>query len=196
MLRLPGAEVDLFGQLPLGAQPIEDFAVARPLIEKGRLERPDLPVGGIVQGQPLGLVEDRNRRRQPIDHARIVVLVALHIRFQRHDFGNVASDASGADLSARLDGVEGSALAADDRRRAALPGAGLLERRCRFAAHCGIEHFAAAVDRGLSVGSVNGVGVGRVAPDDPAHGVARPCRHVRSFERAAQAVQGALGFSE
>ena len=42
LLRLPGAEVDLFGQLPFGAQAIEDFAVARPLIEKGGLERPDL----------------------------------------------------------------------------------------------------------------------------------------------------------
>ena len=86
LLRLPGAEIHLLWQLPLAAKPIEDFAVGRPLIQEGHLQRPDLPVGGIVQGQPLGLVEDRNGRRQPIDHARIVVLVALHIRFQRHDF--------------------------------------------------------------------------------------------------------------
>ena len=196
LLRLPGAEVHLFGQLTAGAQPVEDLAVARPLIEEGRLKRPDLAIGRIVQGQPLGLVEDRNRRRQPIDHARIVVLVALHIRFQRHDFGNVASDASGADLSARLDGVEGSARAADHRRCAALPGAGLLERRYRFAAHRWIEYFAARVDRALRVGGVNRAGVGDVAPDDAAHCVAGPCRHIRGFERAAQAVQSALGFSE
>ena len=50
LLRLPGGKVDLLRQLPLGAERIEDFAVARPLVEEGRLERPDLPVGGIVQG--------------------------------------------------------------------------------------------------------------------------------------------------
>ena len=93
LLRLPGAKVRLFRQLPLGAEPIEDFAVGRPLIEERRLQRPDLPIGGVVQGEPLGLVEDRNRCRQPIDHTGIVVLVALHVRLQRRNLGNVAGDA-------------------------------------------------------------------------------------------------------
>ena len=82
-LRLPGAEVGLLGQLPLGAQSIEHFAVGRLLIEEGGVERPDLAIGGVVEDQPLGAVEDRHRRRQLIEHARIGADVALHLGAQR-----------------------------------------------------------------------------------------------------------------
>ena len=99
-------------------------------------------------------------------------------------------------MSACLNRVEGSAVTADDRRRTAFPGAAILERGCRFAPHRRIEDLAASGDRGLSVRGVNGLSVGDIAPDELAHCVARPCRHIRGFERAAQAVQGALGFSE
>ena len=196
LLRLPGAEVHLLGQLTLGAQPVEDFAVGRPLIEVGRIERPDLKVGCVVERQPLGLVEDRNRRRQTIDHPRIIVLVALHIGLERHDLGSVASEAGRADRGARLDSVVSSTPAADHRRGAAHPGAGFLDRRRNFPARRRIEHFAPSLDRGLDVGRVDREGVRNVAPDDPAHGVARPCGHVGGFERAAQALESALGVSE
>ena len=196
LLRLPSAKVSLFRQLLLGAEPIKDFTVGRPLIEEGRLQRPDLPVGGVVQGQPLGFVEDRDRGRQPIDHPRIVILVALHIRPKRHDLGNIVGDAGGADRRARLDGLEGSTLAPDDRRHAAPPSARLPDRSRRFAAHRRIEEFAAPFDRRLVVGRIDGARVGGIAPGDPPLGVPRPCRHVRGFERAAEPVQSALGLSE
>ena len=129
LLRLPGREVHLFRQLPLGAQTIEDFAVARPLVEECRLERPDLPVGGVVEGEPLRLVEDRDRGRQSIDHPRIVVLVALHFRLQGRNLGNVAGDAGGTNACARFNRIENSPLAAHDRRCAALPAAAFADRR-------------------------------------------------------------------
>ncbi len=92
-LRLPGAEVRLLRQLPLGPKPVENLAVGRLGVEERRLERPHLAVGGVVEGEPLRLVEDRHRGRQAVDHAGIVVFVALHLGFQRRGLGDVIGDA-------------------------------------------------------------------------------------------------------
>ena len=81
-----------------------------------------------------------------------------------------------------------------DARRFQAPR--LLDRSRCFAAHRRIEQLAALIDRRLVVGRIDGLGVGDIAPGDPALGVARPCRHVGGFERAAEPVQSALGLSE
>ncbi len=88
-LRFPAAKVRLLGQLPLGAQAIENFAVGRLRVEKRRVERPDLPIGRVVEGQALGAVENRHRRRQLIEHARIGAGVALHFGAKRLQFGKI-----------------------------------------------------------------------------------------------------------
>ena len=52
-VRLPGAEIRLFGQFACGAQTIEHFAVGRARGEEGLIERPELLIGGIAEDEIL-----------------------------------------------------------------------------------------------------------------------------------------------
>ena len=120
-LRLPLAEVFLLGQLALGAQRVEDLAVGRLLIEEGRFERPDLPIGGVVEDEPLRPVEDGHRGRQLVEHGAVGPDMMLDFRAQPFDLGEVEREAGVARLGADFIGLEQFALAGDDGGRLGAP---------------------------------------------------------------------------
>ncbi len=95
-LRFPASEVGLFGKLAFRSQLVQNFAVGRALIEIGRIEVPDLAIGGVVEGEPLAAIEDGDRRRQLVEDAPIGFDVALGLLTQRLGLGNVERDAGGA----------------------------------------------------------------------------------------------------
>ena len=50
---------------------IEDFGFARGLVQEGLIERPELAIGRIVEDELLAAVEDRDRRRELVERARM-----------------------------------------------------------------------------------------------------------------------------
>ena len=192
-LRLPAAEIGLLGQLSRRPQAVEDFAVGRLRIEEGGIERPDLAVGGVVEGQLLGAVEDRHRRRQLVEHARVGAEVALHLGRAR--------------FRARRDRWRGRPrrrrwrprwlrTACDRRRRP--PGRARARRRRRRAPRAAsahkrlVEQLEPARDRVGAVARFDGARIGEVGPGDMAVDVARPGGVGDRVEQSAQRVERRL----
>ena len=195
-LGLPGAEIRLLGQLALGPEPVEDLSIGRMAVEEAGIERPHLAIGRIVEGEPLRLVEDRDRGRQAVDHAGIIVFVAVHLRFQRGRLGDVVGDAGRPIGGSDLGDFEGPPLAADDCAGAALPDAALPHRRRRFAAKARIEQFRGLLDDHALVNRFDRPRIGGVAPDHPPLGVASPREDRSLFERQTRGGGGRLGLGD
>ena len=64
-------------------------AVREVLIEKGRVERPDLPIGGVIEGQALRAVKDCDRGGELVEHAAIGADVTFDLAAQLLDFREI-----------------------------------------------------------------------------------------------------------
>ena len=120
---LPAAKVRLLRQLALGAQTVENFAIGRRMLEKRGVERPDLEIGGIVENEPLGAVEDRDRGRELVEHPLIGADVTLHLHPERLDFGEIVSDSGRACRRRDFEHLEHAAFAGHDGGNARAPDA-------------------------------------------------------------------------
>ena len=173
---LPGAVVGLLGQAALGAQPVEDLAVRRPRLEEGGIEAPKGRIGGVVEDQPFGPVEDRHGGGELVQRAGLRVELLGEVVAQRVDLGEVRGDAGRADAARHLDDVERVAPARHDGADAAPVGfAGGAGGRRRVA-RGSVEQFEAAGHRLGPVAGLDRVGIGGVDPGHAAVGVAQPGR--------------------
>src|SRR5271163_781449 len=193
-LSLPGSEVGLLRQLPLGAQSIENFTVGRALLEKSEVERPNLAIGSVEEDQAFGAVEDRNRRRQLIEHALIGADVALHLGAQRLGLGKIEREAGGSRRGRDLEHLEHLALARHDRRRPPAPDAGMRARLVGGQPHRTIEQFETFFDRLVAVLGLHGARICLVGPLDPPVFAARPSGIGGRVQELAETLQFRLAL--
>ena len=173
---LPGAEVGLFGQHALGAQPVQDLRLARPAVEKGDVQGPELPIGGVVEDELLAPVEDGHGRRELVQGARVGNHLLLQVDAHGFQFGNVHREAGGDVLAGHFDDLEAAAVArdhgggaqAEDFARRALGDGDLARRR--------LQQLHAARNSVARVLGFHGAGISDVDPGELATGFARPGR--------------------
>ena len=89
----PGAKIGLLRQKSGDPQPVEDFGVARMLIDEGLIERPKLPIGGIVEDKALAVIEDCDRGRKLVQSARMRLHLPIEIGPRRLYFRHVSRHA-------------------------------------------------------------------------------------------------------
>ncbi len=165
-MRLPGAEIRLFRQFALRAQPVEHGGIGRVLFEEGGIELEQAAIGGVVEQHPLVRPENRDRGRKLVERAPMRADDAAQLRAHRFGLGHVDADAGGALGIAHLDHVDDAPRARDHRRQSfAEDTAGGADAQ-RFLARRLIEEFhleRLRGIRGLDRRRIGAVGEGELA---------------------------------
>ena len=193
---LPAAEIRLLGELAGGAQPIEDLAVRRGGFEKRLVEVPELAVGGVVEGEPLLSVEDRDRGRQLVERAGVRLHLALEVVADAIELRNVDGDAGAAGRGRALGHVEHAPGAGDDGGDPGRVGAAGGPPAGRFVAIGAVEQLEAAGPRVRRVRRLDGAKIGLVRPAEGAVAGAQPDRLRDGVEEPAQALELVLALGE
>ena len=184
--RLPSPVIGLFGQAAVGAQIVENLRIRRPLFEKGRIELPEMAIGGVGENQPFRPVENDDRRADLVEGADVGFDLERMIGAHGLEFGKILGHAGAAARQRRVEHVHQAAHASDHHMLPPPPGFARLARPRRRLARPAVEQFEAARHGVPRAFGVHRLGVGRIDPVERLIGTARPDRMVAQIEQAAQ----------
>ena len=188
-LRLPGAEVRLFGQAALGAQAVEDFGIGRVLVEEGLVEIPQVAIGGVVEGEALAPVENGHGGGELIKGARMRVHLARQIGPRALQFRKVRRLAHRPACAREVEHIHQIAAPGDHRMHAAAPQALARARRRRSRAIIAVEQFELARHRIAAIARLDCARIGGVDPGQGAIPIARPHGRGQCVQQTAQGLE-------
>ena len=186
---LPGAEIRLFRQVALGAQAVEHFRIARSLVEEGRFEAPQMPVGGIMEGQSLGAVEDRHGCGQLVERAGVGLHLARQVGAHAFQLRQIDGLARRAARAGDVDGFHQVAPAGVYRMDPLLPEALVAAGGGGGLAVGALQQFDSTHDGFAGIARLDGARIGGVHPGERTFTIAGPNRARRCIEQAAQCVE-------
>ena len=184
-LVLPLAEVLFLRQLAAAAQLLEHGAVARVLVEECGVELEQRAESGVVECELAVGGEDGDACGQPVEHAAVCDDQPRHAGAHALRLGAVDSDAGAAAAAWRIDDIEQTPLAGDDRRQPPAVTSAGSAGACHFLARAAVEQFGLARHGIGRVGRFDGARIGGVDEDQPAAVVARPNRRGQRIEQRA-----------
>ena len=172
-VELPAAEIHLFGDAAIGAEPVEDLPVGRIALQELRVEAPELLVGGVAEAHPLLPVERRDGDRELVQRTHMRRHLGLELEAERFGLGRVDADAARAEGRADIHHVEHRAPAAEDRGDPSAIGRFRILDGDPFPQGA-VDQLQPLADHLVGVTAFHRLGIGLVHPGEPAIGVAQP----------------------
>ena len=145
-----------------------------------------MPIGGVVEGEALAPVEDRDGGRELVKGARMGIHLARKVGAHALQFGKIRRLARRSARTGQIQHIHQIAAPGDDRMNAPAPHTLPRARGCGRFAIMPFEQFQLAVHHVRAICRFHRPRIGGVGPGQAPCGVARPYRARQGVEQVAQ----------